>query len=148
MRADSQWSQSRGRIADVAMSDNDRARGRAALPNLPSIFEVVPVGPQDEQCFAEVRAVLERHDALQRFGLTLLHRHFDMADDELLIESIDVDGRVLTLRPERLDSPDLGIETSWRLDDPVAQRRCEVQCIPITNQGRVVGHDRQHFQTS
>lgn len=122
---------------------------RRPLAKLPSVFDVVPVGPQDDPCLNEIREVLDRHNALQRFGVTLLHEHFDVGEDEVLVESIDVGNRTLTLRPMKIDAPNLGLETSWRLDDPVAQRRCEVMCIPITdNKGNVIAHDRNHYQTS
>ena len=55
------------------------------LAKLPTIDEVVPVGPDDEACINEIRSVLARHNALQRFGITLLHKHFDITDDEVLL---------------------------------------------------------------
>lgn len=101
-----------------------------SLPLLPDIDELRPFGPEDQACFDELRAVLERHGALGRFGLTLLHRHFDVADDEVMVEFIDADTRTQIFRPRPIAEVGGGIETSWRLDDPRAQRRCETQCIP------------------
>ena len=118
----------------------------AALPKLPDITEVAPVGGKDQACIAEVRAVLDRHCALHRFGLTLLHQHFDMSDDEILVESVDAENRVLTIRPAKVDTRD-GIETSWRLDDPAAMQRCETLCQPDRDaQGNPI-HFRPHYTT-
>lgn len=95
--------------------------------------------------FDDVREVLAKHGALQRFGLTLLHQHFHMDEDEVLVESIDKEHRTLTLQPALIDSTG-GTETSWRLDDKVAQRRCETLCEPIPQQYGG-GHNRNHYTT-
>lgn len=117
------------------------------LPRLPDIDEVRPVDTTDQIVFDEVREVLVRHGALQRFGLTLLHQHFEMDDGEILVESIDKNSRILTLEPVMASSSRGGIETSWRLDDPTGQRRCETLCEPIPEQYGG-GHNRNHFTTS
>lgn len=119
---------------------------QTTLPELPDITEVTPVGTQDQACIAEVRAVLERHGALQRFGLTLLHQHFEMNENEILVESVDTQSRVLTIRPTKVNGTD-GIETSWRLDDPAAMQRCETMCQPDRDaQGNPI-HFRPHYTT-
>jgi hypothetical protein len=93
--------------------------------------------------------VLEQHGALQRFGLTLLHQHFDMGDDEILVESIDVTNRVLTLRPRPTGATrGVAVETSWRLDDPRAQRRCETLCQADRDAKGNPYHRSQHYTTS
>ncbi|MDT0449491.1 hypothetical protein RM609_10460 [Streptomyces sp. DSM 40473] len=38
-------------------------------------------------------AVLEKHGNLDRFGLCLLHDHFPVASDEVLVETHDADAR-------------------------------------------------------
>jgi hypothetical protein len=121
--------------------------GSSSLPRLPDIEEVRPVDATDQVVFDEVREVLERHGALQRFGLTLLHQHFGLEDREILAECIDKEHRTLTLQPALITDTRGGIETSWRLDDPVAQRRCEVVCEPIPQQYGG-GHNRNHYTTS
>jgi hypothetical protein len=71
---------------------------------LPDITEVRPVDASDLPCLNELRDVLERHGALERFGLNLLHDHFELDDDELLVEVSDADTRTLTIRPVREDA--------------------------------------------
>ena len=110
------------------------------LPELPNLDDVPPFSEADAACFKEVREVLDRHGALQRFGLTLLHQHFQLADDEVLVESIDVEGRTLTLRPAKRAETENAVETSWRLDSASEIQRCVQSCSP-----RETGHSRQHM---
>ena len=108
--------------------------GGAPLPTLPDIDEVAALSDADRPCLAEIRDVLIKHDALRRFGVSLLHEHFEVADDEILVETIDVETRTLTSRPEKI--AELGgyhsVETSWRLDDLTAMARCTTACRPAT----------------
>jgi hypothetical protein len=108
--------------------------GGTPLPVLPDIDEVPPLSEADQPCLDEIRAVLVKHDALLRFGVALLHEHFEVADDEILVETIDVASRTLTSRPEKI--ADLGhyrsVETSWRLDDRTAMARCTSACRPAS----------------
>jgi hypothetical protein len=89
------------------------------LPALPDIDKVPPLNRDDFECLAAVRRVLEQHGALQRFGISLLHSHFPLADDEVLIESVDYEDRVLTHYVDSRDRLDGGslVGTTWRLDD-------------------------------
>jgi hypothetical protein len=99
---------------------------RVALPALPDIDEVDARSEVDDACFAELREVLVRHNALDRFGITLLHQHFDTAEDELLVEEVDVESRTLTIRPvSRGEVVGRGVkETNWRLDSDAAVSAC------------------------
>jgi hypothetical protein len=102
-----------------------------ALSPLPLVEDAVPLDPRDEALVAEVREVLERHGALGRFGLALLHRHFVLADDEILVESTDVERRVQRIEPLKSHDPVIAnsIETAWRLDGPpTAMAKCVVTC--------------------
>lgn len=106
--------------------------GGAPLPTLPDVDDVAPLSNADQPCLTEIRAVLIKHGALQRFGVALLHEHFEVADDEILVETIDVKTRTLTSRPEKLVelSKYNSVETSWRLDDLNAMARCTTACRP------------------
>ncbi|MGA3203603.1 MAG: hypothetical protein ABSF12_14045 [Bryobacteraceae bacterium] len=84
----------------------------------------------------EIREVLERHGALRRFGVCLLHEHFPLADDEILVESTDNDTRISTFQPvKRSDVPQGILETAWRLDigaptgdSPIPVMSCTAGC--------------------
>lgn len=70
----------------------------------------------DLECFSALRAVLERFGKLDRFGVALLHRHFDLAQGEVLLEKTDVASRTMSLEPAIVDSSDIGtIDTQWYL---------------------------------
>jgi len=101
-------------------------------PKLPSIEDVRPVSRNDEVCLREIRKVLRKHNALGRFGLTLLHQHFGVRKDEVLLEVCDAKKRTLTIRPtkqNRLKGRKV-LETSWRLDTGGALMQCSQICIP------------------
>lgn len=103
---------------------------------LPDISEVEHLTAKDDELVRELREVLRRHDATGRFGLMLLHQHFDIADDEILVETVDVEGRTLTVRPlPAAPYVDMrSIETQWRLDtDSVLQRYVQVCPGPSTD---------------
>ncbi|MGA4472908.1 hypothetical protein ACPA2M_08030 [Ectopseudomonas chengduensis] len=61
--------------------------------------ELEPFSLADAACFREIRDVLARHNALHRFGVFLIHKHFDIADDETLTEFTDEENRKLTITP-------------------------------------------------
>jgi hypothetical protein len=60
---------------------------------LPDITDVSPMSMDDHAVLDAVRDVLVQHGALGRFGVHLLHKHFDMAEDEVLVEYTDVNAR-------------------------------------------------------
>lgn len=100
------------------------------LAGLPHIDSLLPRSADDEACFTELREVLARHGKLDRFGVTLLHHHFAVGTDEVLVEECDVEGRTLVTRPRKLGA--LGatpaIETNWRLDVKGVIAACTQVC--------------------
>ena len=118
---------------------------RETLPVLPDIDEVAPFSDADQDCFRDIRAVLEKHGALGRFGVWLLHEHFEIGDDEVVVESVDTETRTLLSQPAKFSELSRSIETSWRLDSPSGMQRCESMCArPYGPNGP---HVRQHFTT-
>jgi hypothetical protein len=115
---------------------------------LPDINDVAPLGQQDRACIEEVRDVLRRHDALQRFGLTLLHRHFELADDEVLVESVDVKKRIIYQLPWKISSVSSGVETAWRLDMLKELQHCETVCQVACDYDGVAYHVEEHERSS
>ncbi len=74
----------------------------------------------------EVRSVVAKRGALDRFGLTLLRSHFVLAPEEVLVETLDLGTRTLTVRPvpaSELRSGEL-VPTSWDLDHGGAEPVC------------------------
>lgn len=67
--------------------------------SLNHIDTVRKIDSTDAPCLEEIRAILEKHNCLDRFGISLLHNHFDVADDEMLLETTDVAKREHWVRP-------------------------------------------------
>ncbi len=103
------------------------SRPREPMPN---INEVECLSESDLELFTELREVLSRHGALKKFGIFLLHQHFEVAPDEVMMERTDVDNRRQLIEPVKIDTlkGKESIETSWRLDidGPVMYCRCYV----------------------
>jgi hypothetical protein len=98
--------------------------------------------PEDDTLFAELRDVLETHDALSRFGIVLLHQHFSVGDDEILVETCDPVKRTLQCTVQRKAEINAGpiIETNWRLDVPSVLAVCARVCQSSRDSGHVQGH--------
>ena len=63
------------------------------------ISAVSPFSPEDAECFRELRDILQKYGALERFGISLIHRHFDVEADEEMVEFTDHKNRTLTVKP-------------------------------------------------
>lgn len=95
----------------------------------------------DAACFAEVRDVLSKFGLLEKYGMSLIHRHFDIEEDECLVEKVDADARTLSVQPmkKRDLQPNSTTVTMWRLTkgEKVAEIGC--QCY-VSNRG----HEGRH----
>jgi hypothetical protein len=111
--------------------------------DLQDIDEVEPLSESDSDCIEELRKVLEKHGRLKRFGITLLHKHFDVANNEVLVESCNSRTRTLTMQPvtKSDDSIRRSVETSWRLDIQDATSRCNTVCLTQCNYDREGRHN-------
>jgi len=109
--------------------------------DLPDIDDAAEVNASDRACIEEVRAVLERHGKLNRFGITLLHQHFPVYADEILLETCDQESRTLTTKTVKKASVKASqiIETSWRLSDISSNLVCTKNCYKDA--------DGRHMQT-
>ena len=117
--------------------------------HLPDIHDVQPLSEQDRACLDAVRDILAQYDCLHRFGLSLLHKHFEMAADEILIEEVDENSRTLTTKPVNIIAMsadiDTGIATQWhwqRNKDGAYEQICVSRCFPGNWQSP--GHSNQH----
>jgi len=111
--------------------------------NLRNIDDVQPVNDGDTDCLVEIREVLRRHGKLDRFGVALLHSHFDLANDEILLESSDEESRTLVTKPvkEAETAGTRKVGTIWMLreGDIAAMSWCRSYC-----QQNIVGHSKKH----
>jgi hypothetical protein len=98
----------------------------ANITAMQHILNARPRTSQDDLLFGELYEVLRKHRAEDRFGITLLHKHFDLQDGEMLVEYTDQELRLQTIRVERAESVDIAqtIETAWSLEDGKIQMSC------------------------
>jgi hypothetical protein len=83
--------------------------------SLEHIDEVRPIDDGDAACLEEIRVVLAKYGYLDRFGVALLHSHFELADDEMMLETTDVEQREHWVRPVKkshLEQADLRPQTT------------------------------------
>lgn len=89
--------------------------------SLEDIDDVRPIDDSDAACLEEVRLVLAKHGNLNRFGICLLHSHFQVAEDETMVETTDLEHREQWVRPVKKSSLEqVGLEsqpTIVRFDD-------------------------------
>jgi hypothetical protein len=117
--------------------------------HLSDIYDVKPLNESDRACLDAVRDVLEKFGCLDRFGVNLLHKHFEMADDELLIEQVDEAGRRLVTKPVKVeivrDQMASAYETQWhwqRDQQGALAQICVARCFPGTYESP--GHVNKH----
>jgi hypothetical protein len=123
------------------------AAAALAYAKLRDAEEVNPLNSSDTACIDEIRAVLEKYDRIDRFGVCLLHKHFQMQDDEMLVETTDVANRKLVMEVrKRAEAEAAGgfIETQWHLGASGAQMGCRVACVKA---GGSDSHFPQHVWT-
>ena len=68
----------------------------------PDVDTVQQFSDDDADCLKELRDVLQKHGRLERFGISLLHTHFEIAEDELLLETTDTKERTQLIRPVKI----------------------------------------------
>jgi len=74
-----------------------RSQDYAQLPNIDE-YDGGVLTPEDEDCLSDLGHLVLSLNAYERFGVTLLHRHFSVRDNETLIEELSGPNS-LTLRP-------------------------------------------------
>ena len=77
--------------------------------------DLQPFSQDDAACFKDIRDVLLKHNALKRFGVFLIHKHFEIADDEEMTECTEHADRRLTILPRKRTEIDrtVTIPTNW-----------------------------------
>jgi hypothetical protein len=70
---------------------------------------------QDRPMFTRIRDCLVRYNAYEIFGLYLVHKHFDIADDEEMVEHVDFDLSIVEIYPVKRDHLDMSamVPTNW-----------------------------------
>lgn len=106
---------------------------------LSDVDDVEPFGLNDAACLAEIRDVLRKHGAEDRFGIALLHRHFELVPGEVLLERCDPATRTLVTRPVKADSlRDADVLSTVWISDGSSAQACQRIC-PRDASGRHQG---------
>src|ERR1700709_106299 len=110
---------------------HQRAPLAFAVNSLVDIHDAELRDPGEAACFAELQGVLRKFGLEKKYGVTLLHKHFDLAADEILVEHTDIENRTLVSRPEKVASiPDQNlIEVTWSLDSDEVMGVCSGRCF-------------------
>ena len=83
------------------------------LNYIPHADDVTPLSDADLPVLRDLREVLARHGKLDRFGVTLLHKHFDLGPDEIMIEATDPVTRTTVIKPGPRTHDGRTLETAW-----------------------------------
>lgn len=107
-----------------------------------------PLNPEDTACLEELRAVLLRHGAIDRFGVTLLHDHFPVYEGETLLETCDAESRRLTMQvvPTAVLADREVVETEWRFSpsgEVIAAMTCGKACVASSGK-----HSKRHVKVN
>ncbi|NES80688.1 MAG: hypothetical protein F6K10_04395 [Moorea sp. SIO2B7] len=110
---------------------------------LPDINNIDSISTEDKACLEELKSVLIKHNLVSKFGIALLHNHFHLEDDEVLLEYCDKEKRQLISKPVKtynLASQDV-IETLWRFNenDIIGGAWCKKYC-PRDAKGKHYGY--------
>jgi hypothetical protein len=116
--------------------------------DLKDIDDVEPLNDADRQCLEVIRYVLEKHRKLARFGVMLIHEHFELEDDEVLVEFTDDRQRTLFIKPVKRSEVGRSIETNWIFagDGIEAVTRCVVYC-KVWASGAHCGEEHRKIET-
>lgn len=95
------------------------------------VTEVEPISEADRATLDAIKAVLVERGAVERFGVHLVHKHFDIADDEIVMEYTDEEARTQFTQVEKYaDAFASGtpLETQWRFNRETASMGCVGFC--------------------
>jgi hypothetical protein len=110
---------------------------------LRQIEHLEPISDRDYQVLRDLREVLLHHGYEDRFGVCLLHKHFDLAEGEIALEQTDEVARVSTITVVRDDDCSGAMETAWRFsaaDEIRSGRNCTLKCQGFG----MTGHSKYH----
>lgn len=111
---------------------------------LRQIEDLDPICDTDYDVLREVRDVLIKHGYEDRFGICLLHKHFEIKQGEMPLERSDEEKRISTITVVPEEEIDDAWATSWAFSKDVpdikAGRNCTQKCAGFGT----TGHSRQH----
>lgn len=108
--------QERYKLTNEQLEELKRSTKDVPMNAFTPLEEIPPLTADDITCFSEIKEVLSKHGKLERFGITLLHKHFNFDKNEVLLETTNKENRSMVLEPKIIDSSDINtIDTQWYL---------------------------------
>ncbi|MCE6978588.1 hypothetical protein EI534_14600 [Pseudomonas frederiksbergensis] len=103
------------------------------------IDDIQPLEDADYAALKEIGDVLRLHKFTDRFGVCLLHKHFDLNEGEELIEETDIAKRVSITRAQKISVLDeRTIETMWRFPESMqAGTKCVQTCVYLNGHSKI-----------
>jgi hypothetical protein len=95
------------------------------------IEDMKPIGDDDYEVLKELSEVLLRHGFENRFGICLIHKHFELAPGEMALEETDEQSRRSVIRVVSEDQCKDAMETAWQFSaesEIKAGRNCTLKC--------------------
>lgn len=108
---------------------------------LHDIDDIEPINQSDYDVLEEVREVLSKHNYTDRFGIVLLHKHFEVGEDEVLMEVTDEENRTSLVSPQKASEADIknSIQTVWKFGHDV---KAVTECVQFCH--KFFGHNVRH----
>lgn len=108
---------------------------------LQDIDDIEPLNDGDTSCLLAVRQVLKEFGMQDRWGVALLHSHFKMEPDEIMLEFADKGSRTLTTTAVKESEAGQKVGTIWQLNDgPQPLQWCRKYC----RRNWLGGHSKEH----
>lgn len=83
-----------------------------------TMMDVQPINDSDADCLIAIRAVLEMHGKLDRFGVALLPSDVPMDERDIVLGRSEGNTPELELKQEiRLSAPEQTANTVWKLNE-------------------------------
>jgi len=82
----------------------------------------------DKPLFRDIRDSLLAYDALDKFGLFLVHKHFEIAEDEEMVEFVDFEKATIVVRPAHRSGLEMSemVPTNWIFEPGVSEVQVKV----------------------
>ena len=78
------------------------------------IDEVKDFTNEDKKCLGAIHKVLKTYGKTEKFGVNLLHHHFPLSNDEVMLETCDLETRTFTIKPvKRAEIEKSAVSTIW-----------------------------------
>lgn len=108
------------------------------------IDDVEPISDKDYAVLEELRQVISKHGYENRFGISLIHKHYELSENEIALEETDEEARISTIRAADDPGAAKTIETMWRFAKSARGVTSVTQCVQRCHY--MLGHKLRHHR--